>query len=72
MDRTLIFSLLQTLMVRFYRYVFGNLGCTSGGSGITQSISDIKKEIPQAKVLNGLRITNKDDILPWLKQIGMQ
>jgi len=45
--------------------------CTSGGSGITQSIADIKKEIPQAKVLNGLRITNKADILPWLKQMGM-
>jgi len=45
--------------------------CTSGGSGITQSIADIKKEIPQAKVLNGLRISDKKDIIPWLKQIGM-
>jgi len=45
--------------------------CTSGGSGIAQSILDIKKEVPQAKVLNGLRISDEKDILPWLKQLGM-
>ena len=45
--------------------------CTSGGSSIAQSISDIKKEVPQAKILNGLRISDKKDIIPWLKQLGM-
>jgi len=49
----------------------GNANCTSGGSSIAQSISDIKKEVPQAKILNGLRISDKKDIIPWLKQLGM-
>lgn len=46
--------------------------CTSGGTSIDQSVSDIKKEVPKAKVLNGLRVSNKNDILPWLKEIGMR
>lgn len=45
---------------------------TSGGTGISQSITDIKSEIPNANVLDGLLVRDNSDIEPWLKRIGMK
>ena len=45
---------------------------TSGGTGISQSITDIKNEIPKADVKQGLLVRDNSDIEPWLKRIGMK
>ena len=45
---------------------------TSGGTGISQSITDIKNEIPKADVKEGLLVRDNSDIEPWLKRIGMR
>ena len=45
---------------------------TSGGTGISQSITDIKNEIPKADVEEGLLVRDNSDIEPWLKRIGMK
>lgn len=51
--------------------------CTHGGSGLSDSVSDIKKTLPQANVLSGLAIRGSDagksqtEIANWLKSIGM-
>ena len=45
---------------------------TSGGTGISQSITDIKNEIPKADVKEGLLVRDNSDIEPWLKRIGMK
>ena len=44
---------------------------TSGGTGIGQSISDIKSEIPDADVKDGLLVKSNDDIIPWLQGMGL-
>ena len=44
---------------------------TSGGTGIGQSISDIRSEIPDADVKDGLLVKSNDDIIPWLQGMGL-
>lgn len=44
---------------------------TSGGTGIDQSIKDIKSEIPDADVKDGLLVKSNDDIIPWLQGMGL-
>ena len=44
---------------------------TSGGTGITQSIKDIRGEIPTADVKDGLLVRSNDSILPWLQELGL-
>ena len=44
---------------------------TSGGTGISQSIKDIQSEIPDADVKDGLLVKSNDDIIPWLKKLGL-
>lgn len=44
---------------------------TSGGTGISKSIEDIRTEIPSADVKDGLLVRNNDDIIPWLQQLGL-
>ena len=44
---------------------------TSGGTGIGQSIKDIRSEIPDADVMDGLLVKSNDDIIPWLKELGL-
>lgn len=43
---------------------------TSGGTGISQSITDIKNEVPNANVKEGLLVRNNSEIDSWLKRIG--
>lgn len=51
--------------------------CTHGGSGLGESISDIKKTLPQANVLSGLAVRGSEssrsqtEIANWLKNIGV-
>ena len=44
---------------------------TSGGTGISQSIKDIRSEIPDADVKDGLLVKINDDIIPWLQKLGL-
>ena len=44
---------------------------TSGGTGIGQSMKDIRKTIPDADVRDGLLVKNNDSILPWLQKLGL-
>lgn len=44
---------------------------TSGGTGIDQSISDIRETIPKATVKDGLLVRSNDEILPWLQGLGL-
>ena len=44
---------------------------TSGGTGIDKSIKDIRSEIPDADVKDGLLVKSNDDIIPWLKELGL-
>lgn len=44
---------------------------TSGGTGIEMSIEDIRSEIPDADVKEGLLVKSNDDIIPWLKTLGL-
>jgi flavodoxin len=44
---------------------------TSGGTGIEQSVQDIRSEIPDADVKDGLLVRSNDDIIPWLQSLGM-
>ena len=44
---------------------------TSGGTGIGQSIQDIRGEIPNANVKDGLLVKSNDDVIPWLQELGM-
>ena len=44
---------------------------TSGGTGISQSITDIRTEIPAADVKDGLLVKSNDSILPWLQGLGL-
>ena len=44
---------------------------TSGGTGISQSIKDIRSEIPDADVKDGLLVKSNDDIIPWLQELGL-
>ena len=44
---------------------------TSGGTGIGQSIEDIRREIPDANVRDGLLVKSNDDIIPWLQELGL-
>ena len=44
---------------------------TSGGTGIDQSIQDIRNEIPSADVKDSLLVKSNDDIEPWLKGLEM-
>ena len=51
--------------------------CTHGGSGLGDSVSEIKKTLPQANVLSGLAVRGSEasksqaEIANWLKSIGM-
>ena len=51
--------------------------CTHGGSGLSDSVSDIKKTSPQANVVQGLALRGSEagksqtEIANWLKSIGM-
>ena len=46
--------------------------CTSGGSGVSASVSTIKELEPQAKVTEGLRVRNGErDFAAWLKETGL-
>ena len=51
--------------------------CTHGGSGLGDSVSDIKKTLPQANVLSGLAVRGSEssksqtEIANWLKSIGL-
>lgn len=44
---------------------------TSGGTGIEQSMSDIRDTIPDADVKDGLLVRDNDEILPWLQGLGL-
>ena len=44
---------------------------TSGGTGIDKSIKDIRSEIPDADVKDGLLVKSNDDIIPWLQELGL-
>ena len=44
---------------------------TSGGTGIAQSIEDIRSEVPDADVRDGLLVRDNDEIEPWLKNLGL-
>ena len=44
---------------------------TSGGTGISQSIKDIRSEIPDADIKDGLLVKSNDDIIPWLQELGL-
>ena len=44
---------------------------TSGGTGISQSIQDIRSEVPDADVKDGLLVKNNKDIIPWLRKLGL-
>ena len=44
---------------------------TSGGTGIEKSIQDIRNEIPDADVKDGLLVRDNDDIIPWLRELGL-
>ena len=45
--------------------------CTSGGYGVTKSVEDIRKEVKDAKVLNGLLANDSSTVNPWLEQAGV-
>ena len=46
--------------------------CTSGGSGVSASVSTIKELEPQAKVTEGLRVRNGErDFAAWLEETGL-
>lgn len=51
--------------------------CTHGGSGLSDSVSDIRKTLPQANVLSGFALRGSEasksqtEIANWLKSIGM-
>ena len=44
---------------------------TSGGTGISQSIQDIRGEVPDADVKDGLLVKSNKDIIPWLRKLGL-
>ena len=47
--------------------------CTSGSSGISQAMSDVKKYAPEAKVIDGMRgtgSTSEEQLKDWLKGNG--
>ena len=44
---------------------------TSGGTGIEKSIKDIRSEIPDGNVKDGLLVKSNDDIIPWLQELGL-
>ena len=45
--------------------------CTSGGTENTQSMEDIRTEIPGANVPDGIRVTSNEEIIPWLQGLGL-
>jgi len=44
---------------------------TSGGTGISQSIEDIRSTIPDADVKDGLLVHSNDELIPWLQGMGL-
>ena len=44
---------------------------TSGGTGIDKSIDDIRSEVPDADVKEGLLVRDTDEIEPWLRDLGL-
>ena len=44
---------------------------TSGGTGISQSVKDIRNEVPAAEVPDGLLVRSNDSILSWLQGLGL-
>lgn len=45
--------------------------CTSGGSDLIESMPAIKQLAPNSKILDGITANDSNDVLPWLKKIGM-
>ena len=45
--------------------------CTSGGTENYQSMDDIRSEIPNATVLDGIRVTDNKELIPWLQNLGL-
>lgn len=43
--------------------------CTSGGSGISGSTSDVKKSSQGANVIEGIRIRNNDQLNDWISKL---
>lgn len=46
--------------------------CTSRGSNIDGSLAKIKQATQGATILERLRVTNNDQIQPWLDRIGVK
>ena len=49
--------------------------CTSGGSGIGQSVSSLQSTYPEVNIIGGNRFgsdSSEDDIRTWLNEIGIQ
>ena len=44
---------------------------TSGGTGIGQSVADIRSEVPGANVLDGFLANDPGDVAPWLESLGL-
>lgn len=45
--------------------------CTSGGSGISASLGEIRESCPGANVAEGRRINDTSAIEPWLRSLGL-
>lgn len=45
--------------------------CTSDGSDLIESMPAIKQLAPNSKILDGITANDSNDVLPWLKKIGM-
>ncbi|MBO4887402.1 MAG: NAD(P)H-dependent oxidoreductase [Firmicutes bacterium] len=44
---------------------------TSGGTGIGRSVEDIRSEVPDAEVPDGLLVRSNESIAPWLQELGL-
>ena len=48
------------------------LFCTSGGSGVEQSVRDLQQEYPELKIISGRRFsagTSAQDIQEWVSEL---
>lgn len=45
--------------------------CTSGGSGISSSLGEIRESCPGANVEEGRRVNDTSSIEPWLRSLGL-
>lgn len=58
-------------LTKKYILAQGVLFATSGGSGVEESVADLRKTLPQANVKDGLLANISGKIEPWLKDNGM-